>query len=235
MWHGCNKLVYRNMLSTTFFPGYYNLEKPGDKPVSLHKVVTSCHKTLHKFFGGIFMLLLLPGTCMWHTRFVHDVCWFEKHSCCIFGNMHATYMFPGHYQHATWYTVCYMCVVCYVHVACMYCMSCSFMWLSYLFFPTTTTFLWQRPAALIVLWVNVVVYVVNQWLHDWQPRFMVSSKSLYQTTRCPANAWKFDRNQEQHHIEQTALECDSNRIAQCAYVKRKVRASLVYWRLNTAV
>ena len=28
---------------------YDNLVKPGDKLVSLHKVVTSCHKTLHKF------------------------------------------------------------------------------------------------------------------------------------------------------------------------------------------
>ena len=49
---------------------------------------------------------------------------------------------------------------------------------------------------------------------------MVSSKSFYQTMRCPANAWKFDRTKkEQRHIEQTALECASNRIAQCAYVK----------------
>ena len=31
-------LYTRNMLSTTLFPGRYNLVKPGDKLVSLHKV-----------------------------------------------------------------------------------------------------------------------------------------------------------------------------------------------------
>ena len=65
-------LYTRNMLSTTLFPGYDNLVKPCHKRVSLYKVVTSCHKTLHKFetncyktcFFFFLLLLLLPGTCM---------------------------------------------------------------------------------------------------------------------------------------------------------------------------
>ena len=57
------------------------------------------------------LLLLLPGTCMWH-----GVCWFEEHTCCIFGNMHATYMFPGQYWHAT----CTLCATCVLYAMCMW-------------------------------------------------------------------------------------------------------------------
>ena len=137
-------------------------------------------------------------------------------------------------QDPTQVSVCF-CVACYVHVACMYCMSCSSMWLSFCSSLQLQHFYDKGLLhCLIMLWVNVVVvYVVNHWLHttqghkDWQPCFIVSSKSLYQTTRCPANAWKFDRNQEQRHVEQTALECASNRIV-------PAHTCLVYWSKTAA-
>ena len=93
MWHGCDMVVTslytRNMLSTTLSPGCYNLVKPGDKLVSLYKVVTSCHKTLHKF--EIIKLLQNLGfylccccyqapACDMHM-FRDGVCWFEEHAC----------------------------------------------------------------------------------------------------------------------------------------------------------
>ena len=68
--------------------------------------------------------------------------------------------------------------------------------------------------------------MVNKWLHATQglqktDSHVLCSKSLYQTAHSPANVWKFNRN----HIEQTALECASNRIVPCAHVKRKVHAT----------
>ena len=113
-------LYTRNMLSTTLFPGCYNLVKPGDKLVSLHKVVTSCHKTLHKFEINCFIFFYavavvtryLHVTCMfrtwcvlvWRTCMLH----FWQHTC----NIHVSWPV---YQHAT----CTLCATCVLYVTCM--------------------------------------------------------------------------------------------------------------------
>ena len=49
------------------------------------------------------MLSVVVVTRYLHVTCMYMVCWFEEHACCIFGNMYATYMFPGQYidmQHA---------------------------------------------------------------------------------------------------------------------------------------
>ena len=128
-------LYTRNMLSTTLFPGCYNLEKPGDKLVSLHKVVTSCHKTLHKFETIKLLQNLFSYAVDMHVSYVHGVCWFEEHACNI---------------HVSWPVL--TCNMCVLHVCCMlhtYGMhivwvahSCGYRFCSSL----QLTFLWQGLA-----------------------------------------------------------------------------------------
>ena len=59
--HAINNLVSR-------------LLQPGDKLVSLHKVVTSCHKTLHKFEINCFIFFYAVAVV---TRYLHVTCMFR--------------------------------------------------------------------------------------------------------------------------------------------------------------
>ena len=98
----------RNMLSTTLFPGYDNLVKPCHKLVSLYKVVTSCHKTLHKFETNCYKICCFFFAVVVVTRYLHVTCMlhFWQQACN---------MFPGQYRHAT----CTLCATCVLYVTCM--------------------------------------------------------------------------------------------------------------------
>ena len=99
-------LYTRNMLSTTLFPGYDNLVKPCHKLVSLYKVVTSCHKTLHKFETNCYKTCFFFSVVV-VTRYLHVTCMlhFWQQACN---------MFPGQYRHAT----CTLCATCVLYVMC---------------------------------------------------------------------------------------------------------------------
>ena len=101
-------LYTRNMLSTTLFPGYDNLVKPCHKLVSLYKVVTSCHKTLHKFETNCYKTFFFFFAVVVVTRYLHVTCMlhFWQQACN---------MFPGQYRHAT----CTLCATCVLYVTCM--------------------------------------------------------------------------------------------------------------------
>ena len=125
-------LYTRNMLSTTSFPGCYKLVKPGDKLVSLHKVVTSCHKTLNSTAAKPVSFLCycccyqVPA-CDMHVSYM---------VCASLKNMHATYMFPGKYRHATCTYTRMLYAMCMWHAhSIRVAHSCGY------HFPTTITFL----------------------------------------------------------------------------------------------
>ena len=99
-------LYTRNMLSTTLFPGYDNLVKPCHKLVSLYKVVTSCHKNLHKFE---------TNSCKTSFFFFFCCCCYQVPAC----DMHVAFLATG-MQHT-----CFLASInmqhahCVLHACCM--------------------------------------------------------------------------------------------------------------------